>query len=179
MAANFGMKKIERFRGNRLGLIALIAFSISFSSCDFYWEEIDCGENGEFLEGDCVCDQGWAGVECDYWDIDRIVGVYHFDSIAVDSARTYLELGDMRIDGNAPNERTFYFHLSQLRDPIECTLSGFWWSEAKINWQDNFYTDSTGTQSPISLLGTLDYGIAFDEVSLYLESHGCTLTYKR
>lgn len=38
--------------------------------------EYDCGDHGEYVEGDCFCEQGWTGNYCDEWVVDRNRGDY-------------------------------------------------------------------------------------------------------
>lgn len=159
-------------------LLIAIAVLIYLTSCGREIPEVDCGENGEFLEGDCVCDVGWEGYVCDSWIIDRVVGNYTAGAIEVDSGRASIALGDIRVYTNGPNDKIFYLDAAQMRDPIACRIPGRRYNEAFVDWQNNVHSDTIGLSSPITIMGDmrLDYQEKF---SLYLESHGCKLWYEK
>lgn len=62
----FPMKRI--WLGLFLSCIACIGCSVD--------REYDCGDHGEYAEGDCVCERGWIGIYCDEWVVDRHKGDY-------------------------------------------------------------------------------------------------------
>ncbi len=159
-------------------LLIAIVLLLGFASCNWEGPEPDCGPNGEFIEGDCFCEAGWEGANCDTWIIERIVGDYTFSGITVDSARTHLVFGDIRIFANSPTDKVFYLEAAQMRDPIACQLPGRRYYEAFIDWQENVYTDTAGIESTISLMGDFQYDYV-DGFAMDFESHGCKLRYDK
>lgn len=58
-----------------LGVVAVSV--ISFNSCTTdACKDVDCGINGECVDGDCVCDAGYTGVNCETAWATAFLGTY-------------------------------------------------------------------------------------------------------
>lgn len=71
-----------------LGVAAIAAFS--FSSCETdACKDVDCGEYGTCVDGDCVCDTGYEGVNCDTQERTKFVAGYSVSESCTSGNYTY------------------------------------------------------------------------------------------
>lgn len=69
--------------------VAAIA-TMGMTSCDTdACADVDCGEYGTCLEGDCVCDAGYEGVNCDTQERAEFIGTYNVNESCTSGSYTY------------------------------------------------------------------------------------------
>lgn len=66
-------------------------------SCTDPCSNVDCGINGVCIEGDCVCDAGYDGTECNIIIRSVFTGLYDVEEIC-DSDPDYLDLYESSIN---------------------------------------------------------------------------------
>jgi hypothetical protein len=59
-------------------ILGVVAVSIiSFSACETdACKDVNCGDNGTCVDGDCVCDSGYEGVNCQTEERAKFIGSY-------------------------------------------------------------------------------------------------------
>jgi hypothetical protein len=67
-------------------LLSVVAIAtVSFNSCTTdACKDVDCGLYGECVDGDCVCDTGYEGVNCDTEMREKFAGNYLASEAACD-----------------------------------------------------------------------------------------------
>jgi hypothetical protein len=140
------------------------------SSCLHTGPPPDCGPNGEFVEGDCVCDEGWGGADCNAWLADTYAGVYVVES---DTCVAYgIGFDSLRIFGSLVAPRGIFLEASNLRRPITAII-GWNTTEADIPLQENVRIDSSGGETPISIQGRMRHWNSTSDILITLDS--CTV----
>jgi hypothetical protein len=71
-----------------LGVVAVSV--ISFNSCTTdACKDVDCGLNGECVDGDCVCDAGYEGVNCETEERAKFIAAYSVSESCTSGNYTY------------------------------------------------------------------------------------------
>jgi len=80
------MKK--SFLSTLMAGLAVVAFT--FSSCTTDpCKDVSCGANGECVEGDCVCDEGYEGTSCGTESRAKFLGSYSVNEACTSGNYTY------------------------------------------------------------------------------------------
>lgn len=71
-----------------LGVVAIA--TIGMTSCETdACKDVDCGLNGTCVDGDCVCDAGYEGVDCDTEERAEFLGTYNVSESCTSGNYTY------------------------------------------------------------------------------------------
>lgn len=71
-----------------LGVVAVA--TVGMTSCDTDpCADVECGEYGTCLEGDCVCDAGFEGTNCDVLSRDEFIASYAVSESCTSGNYTY------------------------------------------------------------------------------------------
>jgi hypothetical protein len=64
--------------------------SFTFTSCDTDpCKDVDCGSNGTCFDGECVCNQGYEGTNCDATWAAKFSGNWNATDVCTNPAQTY------------------------------------------------------------------------------------------
>jgi hypothetical protein len=71
-----------------LGVVAIATVGITSCETDAC-KDVDCGLNGTCVDGDCVCDAGYEGVDCDTEERAKFLGTYNVSESCTSGNYTY------------------------------------------------------------------------------------------
>ncbi len=130
--------------------LAIFLFLIA-SSCKDPCKEVNCN-NGTCLEGTCLCDDGYEGVNCDQLERDKFVGSWTgpLDCPALGGGNEATII--VTEDPSANNGLLFELDFDLLDlDPLEGTVSG-----------DIFFISSTAQTISLPQIGDVEVNIGGD-----------------
>ena len=71
-----------------LGVAAVVAIGLSSCETDAC-ADVECGTNGTCVDGDCVCDAGYEGVDCDTEERAEFIATYNVSEACTSGNYTY------------------------------------------------------------------------------------------
>jgi hypothetical protein len=144
-----------------LVLVTVLSLSFSACICGSFCPDDYCGAHGECIEGDCVCDDGYGGVQCDSYLNAKFDGRY---AVAQDCADSMQVLSDSA--SFAP----------RFNSKKEFSITGLWRSassivQAQVRY-DGYSFDIP--RQPISA----QHDIASSEGSITYDARSAHLSYR-
>lgn len=134
--------------------IVAMLFTAQLVSCDSNWEETDCHEHGEFIEGDCVCELGWGGLGCEVWLPDTYRGAF---TLKEDTCGIVPWGMDSIIIGTSSvMPRGFFIHCKAFKYPLTANIPWLDYHD-NIPEQAIMILDSLGNDSTMIISGSLDH----------------------
>jgi hypothetical protein len=70
-------------------LAALLLSTLAFAGCKDECKDVNCGANGACVEGNCVCDAGYLGTNCETALNSKFGGVYNSDPLTCSASGTF------------------------------------------------------------------------------------------
>jgi hypothetical protein len=136
---------------SRLFLLSLFS-ALLLGGCGLFVPDgCDCGDHGEEVEGDCMCDFGWAGLSCELVSIDLYKGSFHRNADTCNWAGWDMDTITFTTNSAVPHSILIY--CKGLQQPITGSLSKKWQATIDIPAQHNYRIDSAGGQTPIFIQG--------------------------
>lgn len=161
----------------RYNLSAFLLFALLLlSGCPT--EGYDCGDHGEYIEGGCVCENGWAGTTCEYNLATYLLGNYLLDTAYIDSNGVDLGFDSLEITSNLVGPMILELHTPKLNQPMSVLIDSWNQKVGDILNVPSMLYDSAGFEVPIFLAGSLRLR-AENEILLDLRSHGMRCRFVR
>ncbi|MCB0706720.1 MAG: hypothetical protein KDC34_15500, partial [Saprospiraceae bacterium] len=118
-----------------LSFLLLMPFMLLFASCD-QCEKTDCGPNGNCSQGECFCDTGYYGDNCENGYIDQILDKGNWlSNLYVDNAdEEFLDAYGTSVQADASNPLKFYIPGFYQYEGNNISMSGI----VQDNWNVTF-----------------------------------------
>lgn len=71
-----------------LGVVAITGLGLTSCEVD-PCSDVECGDNGTCVDGDCVCDAGYEGTDCDTESRAKFIGTYNVTEACTSGNYTY------------------------------------------------------------------------------------------
>lgn len=160
-------------------LFAVLLITLSVAGCKDECKDINCGTNGECVDGSCVCDAGYLGTDCSSAFNANLVGDYTLTEACDLSGNWNYTVTVAKVAGSA-TQATIEGFYQENNDLVTATIAANG-ASLTIPKQDlgtsGFQLEATATAGSITNNGkTINVRYTVTQGNVLVESCTATLT---